>query len=532
MARDRSSDKSKASFTIPRRSVLSALTVGIGGLAGCSGTLNGDTNATTNESGPATFRVGTQWNPDSLDPLVKGWILRKLSVIEPLVIAEYDTTVGPGLATDWIANDGNRQWKFTLRDDVTFHDETTLTAELAVESLQRSFDADALASLPVDSISVGDKRTIIIRTETPFAPLPAHLTRAETSIVSPNSYGDDGTVTDLIGTGPFQFDSWEPSEWIRVVPFPSYHGTDPTIDELVYERVADEQTRLLKLENRELEMSRQLSGASVPELETHDHLTATEYAVPRTRYLVFDTMSKPFDDRKVRRATMHALDQEGIVESVLDGGGPAAIGPYPPKITEWANDDLKPYPYAPETAKSLLKQAGWEMDGSSRVRNGSALSVDLWTYDAWSLPVVAQIIQEQLTTVGFDVSLQQLEYSTIKERANREAFDVVLWSNSLLWYPDPDRLADFVHSTESTMFSGYDNETVDKLLEEARRFTDRSKRKRRYDEVQSIVQRDVPIGWVTYVTNVVGTNAGVKGYRPLPTETCYHLENVTYRKEA
>jgi len=381
-------------------------------------------------------------------------------------------------------------------------------------------------------VSVGDGRTVVIRTETPFAPLPAHLTRAETSIVSPDSYGDDGSVTDLIGTGPFQFDSWEPGEWVRAVPFQSYYGTTPSIDELLYERVPDVQTRLLKLENEELEMARQLSKAEASDLESHDHLTATEYAVPRSRYLVFDTTSTPFDDRSVRRAAMHALDQEGIVESVLNGGGPAAVGPYPPEITDWANENLEPYTYDPKKARELLATAGWEEGDSSRVRDGSPLRVDLWTYDAWSLPIVAQVIQEQLTTVGFDVSLQQLEYSTIKERANREAFDVVLWSNSLLWYPDPDRLADFVHSTESTMFSGYDNETVDRLLEEARTITDHAERKQRYDEVQSIIQRDVPIGWVTYVTNVVGTNAGVDGYRPLPTETCYHLENVTYEEDA
>ncbi|ELY36395.1 ABC transporter substrate-binding protein [Haloferax volcanii] len=476
--------------------------------------------------------MGTQWNPDSLDPLVKGWVFRKLSVIEPLVITDYDASVAPGLATDWSATDESRQWEFTLRDDVTFHDGTPLSAALAVESLRRSFASTSLAGLPVESVSAADDRTVRIRTERPFAPLPAHLTRAETSIVSSESYDDDGAVTELIGTGPFRFDSWEPGERITAVAFESYHGTVPSIDELVYERVADEQTRLLKLENGELDMARQLSTETTPGLEAHDHLTAYEYEVPRTRYLVFDTTSTPFGDREVRRAAMYALDRAGIVESVLNGGGPAAVGPYPPELTEWANEDLEPYAYDPEKARELLEAAGWKATESGRVRDGEPLEIELWTYDAWSLPIVAQVVQEQLSAVGFDVSLRQLAYSTIRERANRDSFDAVLWSNSLLWYPDPDRLADFVHSTEATMFSGYENERVDRLLEAARTTTHRAERKRRYDEVQAIAQRDVPIGWVTHVTNVVGTSADVEGYRPLPTETCYHLEDVTHQSRA
>jgi len=149
-------------------------------------------------------------------------------------------------------------------------------------------------------------------------------------------------------------------------------------------------------------------------------------------------------------------------------------------------------------------------------------------YDARALPIVSEAVQAQLSQIGFDVSLRVMDYGTIEERANSEAFDLVMWSNSLLWYPDPDRLTDFVHSEDATMFSGYANDRVDELLAEAREITDTAERKRRYDEVQSIVQRDVPIGWLTYVTNVVGVDTDVTGYKPLPTETCYHLENIEF----
>ena len=154
--------------------------------------------------------------------------------------------------------------------------------------------------------------------------------------------------------------------------------------------------------------------------------------------------------------------------------------------------------------------------------------MSLWTYSSRPLlPTIAQGLQTQLQDVGFDVDVETMESATIKERAKNGSFDAFLWSNSVLWYPDPDRLSDFVHSERSTMHSGYENETVDRLLEEARRTAGRDERFERYAEVQRIVQRDLPVGWLTYYTNVVGTRSDVDGYRPHPIESCYHLEEVT-----
>ncbi|RDZ35696.1 peptide ABC transporter substrate-binding protein [Haloferax sp. Atlit-47N] len=505
-------------------------TAGLIGLAGCSGTSQDGERTSSSEQmeRETTFRVGTPWNPDSLDPLVKGWMFRKLNVIEPLVIADYNASVKPGLASGWSTSDDNLTWKFTLREGVSFHDGTPLTVDAVVASLRRSFNSDSLASLPVESVSGSGERVVEIETSTPFAPLPAHLTRGPTSIIAESSYDDDGNVTAPVGTGPFQFDSWKPGERITTVSNPSYRGQTPAIDTLVYESVPDDQTRLLKLENAELDMARALPGSAISTLNDRSNVEPVAYAVPRSRYLVYDTTSPPFDDRNVRRAVMHAVDREKIVDSVLNGLGPAATGPFPSGVTNWAHADLEPYPYDPQTARQLLTDAGWEPSEDARERDGEPLEIDLWTYDARALPIVSKAVQAQLSQVGFDVSLQVMDYGTIEERANSEAFDLVMWSNSLLWYPDPDRLTDFVHSENATMFSGYANDRVDELLAEARQVTDAEERKRRYDEVQSIIQRDVPIGWLTYVTNVVGMDADVTGYKPLPTETCYHLENLDF----
>jgi peptide/nickel transport system substrate-binding protein len=505
---------------LSRRQTLLGLAAGASGIGGYWAIRGGSTESDT-------FRVGSPWTPDSVDPIANGWLWRRISVLEPLLTVDYDTTVAPGLATDWRVVD-DETWEFTLREGATFHDGTALTAETALPSLRRAFESSSLAAVPVEAVEATDERTITIQTDGPFSPLPAHCTRGETCPVAPTAIAEDGSVSEPIGTGPYRFESWNQGASIRATAYSDYHGERARIGTLVYEGITDDQTRRLKLQNDELDMARLLPNQTADSLESREDLTAHTYEIPRARYLVFDVDSSPFADRRVRRAVMHAIDRDAIVESLLDGLGSAAVGPFPSSVTDWAADDLEPYEFAPERARTLLTEAGWELDGDGRSRDGESLSVSLWTYSTRPLlPTIAQVLQTQLQDVGFDVDVETMESATIKERVKNGSFDAFLWSNSVLWYPDPDRLSDFVHSERSTMHSGYENETVDRLLDEARRTADRDERFERYAEVQRIAQRDVPIGWLTYYTNVVGTRADVDGYRPHPIESCYHLEEVT-----
>ncbi|ELZ92860.1 dipeptide ABC transporter ATP-binding protein [Haloferax mucosum ATCC BAA-1512] len=510
-----------------RRRVLQGVVASIGGVSGClGGAPSGHSPTEQSADGERTFRVGSPWTPDSLDPAINGWLWRRITVIEPLLTVDYDTSITAGLATSWEQTD-DETWVFELRDDAEFHDGTPVTADAVVFSLNRAFDSNALAALPIESVSAVNKRTVSLTTDEPFAPLPAHLTRGRTGIIAPSSTDSDGDVTEPVGTGPFEFASWEPGRTITATANPAYYGKIPEIDRVVYEGVTDSQTRRLKLKNDELDMARILPNQSVEQLRNVENLKAYTYEIPRSRFLVFDTTTEPFSDRRVRQAVMHAIDREMLVESLLEGVGSAATGPFPPEVTSWANDDLEPYEYAPERSAELLTAAGWEQVDGTRQRDGVSLDVDIWTYESRPLlSPIAQVLQTKLGEVGFDVSVRTMESATIRERAQSDAFGMVLWSNSVLWYPDPDRLTDFAHSSEATMCSGYANPEVDSLLEQGRTTANTEERKRIYDEVQAILQRDVPIGWLTYYTNVVGTRADVTGYRPHPTEAAYHLERV------
>lgn len=472
------------------------------------------------------LRVASPWSPDSLDPAVGGSVLKRMGITETLAEADYEAEVAPGLATAWSTNDDATVWEFDLREDVEFHDSSAFDAGAVVTSLRRAFDTSALAGVPVEGIDpLGDHR-IEIRTEVPFVPLPAHLTRPETAVLARGSFEEE-EIAEPIGTGPFAFEKWEPGSSITATRNDDYHRTVPELDGVVYEGIEEDPTRLLKLQNDEIDMARILPVSEIETIE-NDDLTAHVYPIPRSRYLVFDTDSEPFADERVRHAVLYALDRQELTETLLGDVTNPAVGPFPASVTDWANGELEPYEHDPGRAAELLADAGWTDEGEGTlIRDGTRFEIELWTYSSRPvLPLIAEVLQAQLGQLGIDVSVTLLESSTITERAESGPFDAFIWSNSLLWYPDPDRLTDFFHSEDSEMHSGYAEPHVDELLETARETIDPDRRKELYDKLQAIVHEDLPIAFLTDYTNVVATNERVENYTPHPLESRYGFENV------
>lgn len=472
----------------------------------------------------ADFRIGGKWAPNR-DPLDGGSQIRRLGITEALVGVDDDAAPAPALATGWERLDDHR-WEFPLRDDVVFHDGTALDAEAAATSLRRTASSAAFEDVPIERIDVVDSSTVAVETGSSFSPLPAHLSRNEAVVLGPDSLGSDGAVDDLVGTGPFAVEAFRPESEVRLAAHEDYYGERPAFERVRYEVVDDDQTRQLKLENGEVEMARVLPNETVETLESSDEIDVYTPEIPRIRFLTFDTRTEPFDDERVRRAVSHAIDREAIADSILAGIDDSAVGPFSPEITEWANPDLETDQYDPDRARALLAEAGWEESDDGRRRDGSELGIECLTFDGRDLPLVAEVIQDQLAAVGIRVDVTTMEYATMVDHVGQEPFDVSLTSWGTLWYPDPDRLAEMVHSTGASLHHGYVNDRVDALLEEARALEDAEARRERYHEVQSIVLEEAPIAVLTNYTNVVATAAGVSGYEPHPTELRYGLESI------
>jgi peptide/nickel transport system substrate-binding protein len=99
-------------------------------------------NASSDTAGK-TLTVGTMWDIPDLDPVQRGdaWTEKAL-ITETLTVAGQDYSIGPGLASSWKQVD-DKMWEFKLRDDVTFHDGSRMTADDVRSSIERAAKLDS-----------------------------------------------------------------------------------------------------------------------------------------------------------------------------------------------------------------------------------------------------------------------------------------------------------------------------------------------------------------------------------------------------
>ncbi|PTN38974.1 ABC transporter substrate-binding protein [Desulfonatronum sp. SC1] len=485
-----------------------------------------------------TLRVGAQWATRTMDPQVDGYLFTRLGVVEGLTAVDDKLNVLPNLATEWKVSDDKLTWTFTLRDGVSFHDGTLLTAPVYLKALQRLMEKGALLkNVPLETIEAPDDATLIFRTSKPFSPLAAYLARGEAGALAPASFDAAGEVIKPLGTGVFMVDSWELRENVVVVPHPSHWGTvKPKVDRVVYRVVPEALTRLAMLRGGELDVAMIMPADAARSLANSKDFTIHAMPIGRCRMMSFNLTREPFSDPLARKALNLALNRQEIVDAILDGIGEPARTLFPSQIM-WANAELDGFEHDPATARELLAQAGWKEANKDGIleKDGKPLRVRLVTYpERAELPPMAEVIQQQLAKVGMAADIVSLQVNAAEQTRNAGDFDLYLMGRGLLFVPDPDDNLMLDYFSENTAKDGwgafrYNNPRMDELLLAARTTFDQGERKKIYDEVQIILEQDMPMAYLNYYVNIDLVSNRVSGYRMHTIEHTLGLEHVGLR---
>ncbi len=136
----------------------------------------------------------------------------------------------------------------------------------------------------------------------------------------------------------------------------------------------------------------------------------------------------------MRQAIDYGMDRNAIINQVAIGQGVPLDGNILPAL-QWAhNSDLASRSYDPEQAIALLDEAGWVLNPDSGIRekDGRRLQLDLSTNLSSDPRVqIGELIQEQLGALGFDVSVESLEWGAFVGVLVEQQFDMVVvsWLN-------------------------------------------------------------------------------------------------------
>lgn len=404
----------------------------------------------------------------------------------------------PGLALSWSSSEDQTRWTFKLRRDVTFHDGTPFNSEavrftfLRMIDPQHSFYKKGLAYAgffsPIKEILTPDQDTVIFVLDHPYAPFLQNLCLPAAGIVSPTAIKRWGEEFGRhpVGTGPFVFKKWVDNDVIVLDQNYKYWGEGPFVDHLIFKTIPKDLDRLLALKAENIHIMDGFSFSAIDELNKNPQITLHEGPGLNVGYIAINTNKKHLDSVLVRRAINMAINKKRLVKLLCQGVAIPAVTPLPPG--EWAfNSQLTDYPYDPEEARRLLKEAGWPADRTVTLHQ-SPVARSYMPY-----PVkFARFIKANLEAVGIRVKIVESSMKDFWTKVNTSDYDLI-FSGWTADNGDPDNFfyslfhSQHVSPPSVMNLSQYTNPELDKMLVQAQRVANREERKRLYDEIQAII---------------------------------------------
>lgn len=366
-------------------------------LTGCAG--GGDAGDGGDGSG-GTLTLGAIIEPLTLDPAGSEWGNRSpyyQAMYDTLLLATPEGTIEPWLATAWEYNDDNTVLTLTLRDDVTFSDGTSLTADVVVENLQRFKDGtspDASYFALVETFEAVDDSTVAITLSEPNPALLNYLTRDAGLIASSEAIAAGDLATNPVGSGPYIYDASTsvPGTSYRYTANPDYWNPDVQhYDSLVINVLSDATAALNAIKAGEANAVKLLTSNDLAEVEAAGWtINANELDFAGLLLLDRDgVQAEALKDVRVRQALNYAFDREGLLAAMEDGNGTVTGQVFPESSPAYdpALDDY--YGYDPEKARELLAEAGYADGFTLSMPSSAFFGSTLYT-----------LIDQQLADIG------------------------------------------------------------------------------------------------------------------------------------
>lgn len=472
---------------------------------------------------PSKITMAVPAELTSLDPHFHNVSTNKqfnAAIFETLVVQSELGEIEPGLAESWELID-DTTWEFKLRPDVQFHNGSEFTSDDVVFSYERiptienspgSF-MSYIAS--VDRVEAVDPMTVRIITKNPDPLLPVYassIMMLDRETHEGKLSADFSSAEVIVGTGPYQFVSYQPQQGAELKRSDTYWGEQPEFEEVSYRIIADDAARTAALLSGGVDFADQVPASNVSRIESDENFKVVRSPSLRSVYVLLDRSGNakfaldndgnplpenPFDDLRVRQALSLAIDRNAIVERVMEGAA-VASGQFMPEGASGYVEDLAVPEANAEEAMRLLAEAGFP-DGFRLTLHGPN---DQYPNDS----VIVQAIGQMWERVGVKTQIVVEPFASFVGKASRQEFSAFLasWGTSIGDASSPLRMVlttyDEGEGTGSANRGRYSNPEVDALAAEAIVTMDPEKRDSLYQDVTRMAMQDV--GFIPLMINV------------------------------
>lgn len=438
------------------------------------------------QTGPRGVSINISLEPDSLDPTMSsGASIAQVvhtTVLEGLMKIEENGATTPLLAESWSQDPDGKAYTFRLRKGVYFHDGAPLDASAVKFSFERAKAPGSTNKARktlfnnIVRIDAPDPRTVVLVLARPDVNLLFRLGESGAVILHPDSAGQ--TATWPVGTGPYRFEQWARGHHITLVKADSYREPKKVrIGKVTFRFIHDPVAQAAAVQAGEIDIFFNFATHNVRRFQGDSRYHVLVGTSSGKGMLTLNHRRKPLDDVRVRRAISHAIDREAFIRDVLEGRGKAIGSHFTPTDAGYVHL-AGAYPYDPERARALLKEAG--------VKTPLQLTLSLppTPYARMGGTVVAA----DLAKVGIEVRMELLEWAQWLAGPFKGQFDL-----TLINHVEP---LDYLIYTDPQYYFGYDSPAFRSLVERHATSSNARERQMLFAEIQRHLAHDAVNAWI------------------------------------
>ena len=366
----------------------------------------------------------------------------------------------PALIASWDISDDGLTWDLALRQGVTFHDGSPFNAEV-VKWFLKEMETGPSAYMvgAIDTVDIIDPYSVRLNLKNPEPNMLFNMSQpfmAVPSMAAYKKHGETFGIKQIVGSGPYKFESWSPGNELVLVKNPDYTwGPDLVqnkgpahIDKIVYKDTKEESTRFLELKTGKVDVVFSVPTMFISKIEEDPALKIVRMPGTDLFHMVMNTQSPPLDNELVRKGIALAINQKSITKNVFAGAGKPAYTYLLDTLPASRVGEKNEIHYDPEASKAAFEKAGWKTgpDGIRQDKDGNKLVLTLLAKNESSYRRSAEVIQAQLAEAGVDAKITLMDPSSIRAHYKKGEHQLAVrsyeWENAdiLEWFFNSKRM--------------------------------------------------------------------------------------------
>ena len=440
--------------------------------------------------------------PPGLDPTIApaaaiGEIVH-YNVLEGLTKINVDGSVTPLLAESWTMDPDGRSYTFKLRKGVKYHDGEPFDSSAVKFSFERAKDekstnkAKGAVFNNISTISAPDPQTVILTLNNADGNFLFRMGENTAVILHPKSAAN--TATKPIGTGLYVLEDWKKGNSVTLTQWDGFRDAKSIkVKRVTFRFINDPAARVAALLAGDIDGVPRLDAPqALKQLQADKRFVVDVGSTAGKGIMTINNKKKPFDDVRVRRALMHAIDRKAFIDGVLEGLAKPIGSHFAPTDAGYV-DLTGMYPYDPEKAKALLKEAGVQ----------TPLNVTLTLPPPQYARKGGEAVAAMLAKVGVVAKIENVEWAQWLGGTFKGNFDL-----TIINHVEP---LDYAQYANTAYYWGYDSKAFRDLAAKHAAESNPKERTRLFGEMQKMLATDSVNAFIFNPAQVSVSKKGLKG---------------------